>query len=137
MIEFNRNTKRVREMDLTSLIDIVFMLVIFLMLTTSFSPAESLELTLPSSASKATKSDSAMRIQIESSGHVTIDGVAVGRSQLEDSILLRVAKDKEVQIGIYSTPGVSVQQLVTVMDMVYASGGRHVQVDRMEYGEAS
>lgn len=137
MIEFNRNRKRVREMDLTSLIDIVFMLVIFLMLTTSFSPAESLELTLPSKAANTAKNDNAMRIQIESSGHVTIDGVAVGRGQLEDSILLRVAKDKDVQIGIYSTPGVSVQQLVTVMDMVYASGGRHVQVDRMEYGEAS
>lgn len=137
MIEFNRNTKRVREMDLTSLIDIVFLLVIFLMLTTSFSPSQSLELTLPSQATKNMASENTMRIQIESSGHVTIDGVAVGRSQLEDSILLRVAKDKDVHIGIFSTPGVSVQQLVTVMDMVYASGGRYVQVDRMEYGEQS
>lgn len=137
MIELNRNTKRVREMDLTSLIDIVFILVIFLMLTSSFTPAQSLELTLPSKASPVAKSENTMRIQIESSGHVTIDGVAAGRAQLEDSILLRIAKDKDVQIGIYSTPGVSVQQLVTVMDMVYASGGRNVQVDRMEYGDAS
>lgn len=137
MMEFNRNTKRVREMDLTSLIDIVFILVIFLMLTSSFTPAQSLELTLPSKASTVAKHENLMRIQIESSGHVTIDGTAVGRAQLEDSILLRIAKDKDVHIGIYSTPGVSVQQLVTVMDMVYAGGGRNVQVDRMEYGDAS
>lgn len=134
MIEFTRSRKRMHEVDMTPLIDIVFQLVIFFMLTTSFSPSKSLELTLPSEAVSQPLASDAMRIQIESSGHVTIDGVAVGRTQMEDSILLRVAKNENVQIGIYSTPGVSVQQLVTVMDMVYASGGRNVQVDRMEYG---
>jgi len=135
MIELTRSRKRMHEVDMTPLIDIVFQLVIFFMLTTSFMPSESLELTVPSQDAPKVVAEDGLRIQIASSGHVTLDGDAVGREQLEDGILLRIAKNKDVQISIYSTPGVSVQQLVTVMDMVYASGGRNVKVDRMEYGE--
>lgn len=133
-MEFIRSMKRTPVFDMTPLVDIVFQLMIFFMLTTSFVPSRSLELLLPSSQSRAAKAKEDVRIQISSSGHVTIDGAAVGRQDLEDTIILRIAKNKEVRIGIYSTPGVSVQQLVTVMDMVYAAGGKHVQVDRMEYG---
>lgn len=136
-MDFVRNSRTKAVIDMTPLVDIVFQLMIFFMLTTSFVPSQSLELLLPSLGGEVSKTKEDMRIQVTSSGHVTIDGVAVGRSALEDNILLRVAKNQDVRIGIYSTPGVSVQQLITVMDMVYAAGGRHVQVDRMEYGGAS
>lgn len=136
-MDFVRNSRTKAGIDMTPLVDIVFQLMIFFMLTTSFVPSQSLELLLPSLGGEVSKTKEDMRIQVTSSGHVTIDGVAVGRSALEDNILLRVAKNQDVRIGIYSTPGVSVQQLITVMDMVYAAGGRHVQVDRMEYGGAS
>jgi biopolymer transport protein ExbD len=136
-MDFVRNSRTKAGIDMTPLVDIVFQLMIFFMLTTSFVPSQSLELLLPSLGGEVSKTKEDMRIQVTSSGHVTVDGVAVGRSALEDNILLRVAKNQDVRIGIYSTPGVSVQQLITVMDMVYAAGGRHVQVDRMEYGGAS
>ncbi len=133
-LEITRSIKRKAGLDMTPLVDIVFQLVIFFMLTTSFVPAESLEIFLPSAEAKPAVQLQDMRIQIASSGHVTIDGEAVGRQQLEDALYLRVAKNDALRIGVFSTPGVSVQQLVSVMDMVYRAGGRNVYVDRMEYG---
>lgn len=138
-MHFARSLKRSREPDLTPLIDIVFQLVIFFMLTTSFIAAESIELSLPSDKKNVavSRQQQAMQVQIASTGHVTVNDKAVNKNELEDQIILWVAKNPEKKIQVLSTPGVSVQQLVTVIDMITQNGGRHVEVDKLEYGDIS
>jgi biopolymer transport protein ExbD len=135
MIEFSRRPRHARDPDLTPLVDIVFKLVLFFMLTSTFVATQSIELNLPGSnaAAPPVSSNEAMRIQIVASGHVMIDGIGVTREEMEDIISKKVQQMPDVKVAIFSTPGVSVQQLVSVMDMVYARGARSVQVDRLEY----
>ena len=134
MIEFARRPRHARDPDLTPLVDIVFKLVLFFMLTSSFIASESMELNLPGKgAPPAQTTGEVMRIQIVSSGHVMVDGTAVNREGLEQTITSRIQAAPDVKIAIFTTPGVSVQQLVSVMDMVYLLGGLNVQVDRLEY----
>ncbi len=133
MVEIARRGRRAKEMDLTPLIDIVFQLVIFFMLTTTFVASESLELSLPSKGAGAPLGSEMLRIEIRSNGSVQLNQASMSSAQLEEMLFNRIGANPEVKIGIFSTPGVSVQQLVSVMDIVYLAGGKHVKVDRIAY----
>ena len=129
-MDIQRQPRKALHMNLTSLVDIIFMLVIFLMMTTSFTASESLELSLPSADASAASGKDVMRIRILATGHVTINDTYVNAQQLNDELVETIARNADTKIAILSTPGVSVQQLVSLMDLVYLSGGRNVQVDK-------
>ena len=133
-MDFERRRRAVSEINLTALIDIVFHLMVFVMLTTSFAVSESMELSLPSGKVAPANSAAAaniMRIQIISDGSVLVDNQAMNLEQMNAALGNRVAADPETKIAIFTTAGVSVQQLISVMDAVYFTGGRNVQVDKV------
>ena len=130
-MDFQRTSRRVHDINLTALIDIVFHLMVFVMLTTSFVVAESMELSLPSGkSSSAPASLNIMRIKILSDNTMQVDNQPMNAEQMNAALSARIASDADVKIAVLSTPGVSVQQLVTVLDAVYLTGGRNVQVDK-------
>ncbi len=131
-MDFERKRRLVQEINLTALIDIVFHLMVFAMLTTSFVVSESMELSLPSA--NTTKSASAapniFRILIGSDSTLLVNNQPMTSEQMNDALSSRVATDPDTKIAIFTSAGVSVQQLITVMDAVYLNGGRNVQVDK-------
>ena len=130
-MDFQRTSRRVQELNLTALIDIVFHLLVFVMLTTSFVVAESMELSLPSGKSSApVVAGSVLRIQISSDGSVLVDNQTMNMEQMNGVLGARIASNADVKIAVLSTAGVSVQQLIAVLDAVYLTGGRNVQVDK-------
>ena len=133
MIDFERRRRLVSEMNLTALIDIVFHLMVFVMLTTSFVVAESMELSLPSGKAPASASAAlnVLRIEIVSDGSVRVNNQPMTMLQMNSVLADRVGDNPDTKIAILTTPGVSVQQLVAVMDAVYFTGGRNVQVDKV------
>lgn len=133
MVEFERKRRPMQEINLTPLIDIVFHLMVFVMLTTTFVVSESMELSLPSGHAKAGGGAmDVMRIQIARDGGLLINDQATSKDGLNDALVSRLGADPDTKIAIFTTPGVSVQQLVNVMDNVYLTGGRNVQVDKVE-----
>ena len=133
-MDFERRRRLVQEINLTALIDIVFHLMVFVMLTTTFVVSESMELSLPSGKAPASSAAAAMnilRIQIVSDGSVIVDNQPMNMEQMNDALGSRVAADPEVKIALFTSGGVSVQQLISVMDAVYLNGGRNVQVDKV------
>lgn len=131
-MEFERNRKRVEEINLTALIDIVFHLMVFVMLTTSFVVSESMELSLPSGKSQGESVVKAMRLVLISDGSVVVDGEKLESDGLNSALVSRLGNDPEMKIAIFTTESVNVQQLVNVMDMVYLAGGHNVQVDKVQ-----
>ncbi len=133
MIDFERRRRLVSEMNLTALIDIVFHLMVFVMLTTSFVVAESMELSLPSGKAPASTAAALniLRIEIVSDGSVRVNNQPMTMPQMNSVLADRVGDNPDTKIAILTTPGVSVQQLVAVMDAVYFTGGRNVQVDKV------
>ncbi|MFZ4541669.1 MAG: ExbD/TolR family protein [Rickettsiales bacterium] len=131
-MDFQRQNRQFKEINLTALIDIVFHLMVFVMLTTSFVVAESMELSLPSDKAAAAPSSNLniLRIQIVNNGSVLVDGSPMALDQMNTRLSDRIAADPDAKIAVLTTPGVSVQQLITVMDAVYLTGGRNVQVDK-------
>lgn len=129
--DFERKRRPMQEINLTALIDIVFHLLIFVMFTTTFVVSESMELSLPSGHSKSTSAAAQiMRIQINPDGNLMVDARGMTRDDLSTELASRLGSDPDTKIAIFTTAGVTVQQLVNIMDMVYLTGGRNVQVDK-------
>ena len=133
-MDFERAGRRSKEPNLTPLVDIILMLVIFFMLTTSFVISESMELSLPSgSSAPAAPVADIMRIRIEPSGNVVVNEQLMDRTGLNQLLVTQLANKPDSKIAIFTTPGVNVQQLVSILDEVYLTGGTNVQVDKIEY----
>lgn len=131
-MEFERKRRPMQEINLIPLIDVVFHLLVFVMLTTSFVVSESMELSLPAGKAEpgSAVAQGVTRIQIVSDGSVWFDGTAMTTDQMNNALAARIAANPEARIAVFTTAGVSVQQLVTVLDTVYLTGGRNVQVDK-------
>lgn len=129
-MDFERPRRHTHEINLTALIDIVFHLMVFVMLTTSFVVSESMELTLPSGQASAPV-PGVTRIFIQPTGDLYVNQSPTDINGLNTYLAQLLAQDVNAKIAIFTTPGVSVQQLVTVMDTVYLTGGTNVQVDRV------
>lgn len=130
-MEFERSRRRLPEINLIPLIDIVFHIMVFVVLTTSFIVAESMELSLPSGKATGALAD-VTRIQIAPAGEIYLNQRPVTRAGLSQYLVGRLGEDPEGKIAIFTTAGVSVQQLVNVMDTVYLAGGRNVQMDKVD-----
>lgn len=130
-MDFERRTRRIQELNLTPLVDIILLLVIFFMISTSFVVSDSMELSLPSGKAEAS-ARRVTRILIQPTGEVLVNNQSMDGNALSNHLANLLAANADEKIAIFTTPGVSVQQLVSVMDMVYLTGGKNVQVDKIE-----
>lgn len=133
-MDFNRESRRARELNLTPLVDVILMLVIFFMISTSFVASESMELSLPEKGAvdSTTSISDITRILIRPSGELFVNNDPMDGNALNGFLASLLANKPDTKIAIFTTPGVSVQQLVTVMDTVYLTGGTNVQVDKLD-----
>lgn len=120
--------QEVDSVDVSPLIDMVFILLIFFMVTTTFVKDMKLDLNRPSAAS-ASKSDSkVVRVYIDNTSQVYIDNQPVQlwaiQSKLRD--LLRTATEKSVLV--ISDDTIPVETLIDVVDECRMSGAKDVAV---------
>jgi len=132
MIEIQRQTRRAKSIPLVSLIDVVFQLLIYFMLTTSFVKSESLELLLPPSveaSKKAVKKDEKiLHIYISDVGETFIERKSVSEKEMMQELHDVFADDPERGVLVLSAKKVSVRLLVRVMDRIYTAGGKNLAV---------
>ena len=127
-MRFRPKKQEVDNIDVSPLIDMVFILLIFFMVTTTFVKDMKLDLNRPS-ATSATKSDSkVLRVYIDNTSAVYIDNQPVQiwaiQSKLRD--LLRTATDKAVLV--ISDETIPVETLINVVDECRMSGAKDVAV---------
>lgn len=131
MVDIVRGRRTKRTVNLTPLIDVVFLLIVFFMLSTSFVMSESLELTLPGDGKAKAVTSDVMRLYVLPDGAAQVEAARYDMDALDSMLTKRLAANPDQKILILSSKGVDVQQLVTVMDLVYLNGGRNVQMDRV------
>lgn len=135
--EFERSTRRTFDnLNLTPLIDVLFILIIFFMLTTSFMKIESLELILPSAGGKASANKDVVHLFIYPNGDMALGKRKVDPDDLEQSLVRMFEKDANTKIMLLTADGVTMQQLVNIMDRVYMSGGKSLFVRKWQDAEA-
>jgi len=129
LIDFQRNDPGVRELPLVPMIDVVFILIIFFMLTTSFMKMESMELLLPSAISgKKVNAVNMAHIYLHGDGRITYGQRPVDKMELKRTLESIFASYPEQRTVVLVGDEVSLQALVDVMDIVYLAGGKNVFV---------
>ena len=125
-MKFRAKLPEVPEINLTALIDVVFLLLIFFMVTTTFEWRSELSIELPkASAQEGTRDDAVVAVMIDAAGHVHVEGrrlndagVTVLRRALVDAARGLGSPRVEVSAGA-QTPH---QSVVTVMDAARQAG---------------
>lgn len=132
MLEIERTTGRPRQIGLTPLIDVVFLLIIFFMLSTSFIRTESMELSFPSTDEVAKAADDIIRIYIPNDNQIFLGEMEITEDALLQHLRTVLTENAAKPVVLLSGEAVSVQRLVTMMDDVYLLGGQSVSVMQWE-----
>ncbi len=129
-MEIERSARRSNAVNLTPLIDVVFLLIVFFMLSTSFVVSESMELSLPSQGGKALVAKDVWVLRVSADGDIRDGADALSLQKLRGRVGERLKKTPDQNILLLAGEETSVQQLVSVLDMIYLAGGRQVQMDK-------
>jgi biopolymer transport protein ExbD len=130
---FERQVRKTRPVSLVSLIDIMFFLLLFFMLSTSFVRNESLELTLPGNTpGLPTVASKVVQVYVNNEGRMYLGHQPVKERNLIDTLREVFLVNPEMNVILLSGPQVTVQQMITVMDRIYIAGGKNLSVAAWE-----
>jgi len=110
--------------DLSPLIDVVFLLLIFFMVSTRFKDDQGLDLTLPGSESRQQAKEEHLTILIDKNGIISLAGEEISEEALAGKItsLLPDYEDKTVVLRVDKS--VNHGRVVAVMDAAKKSGAK-------------
>ncbi|MFO7954097.1 ExbD/TolR family protein [Thioalkalivibrio sp.] len=128
MLDTSRPRRR-NPISLTPLIDVVFILLVFFMLASSFLDWRAVQLEAPAEAGGAGSMEGAMLVEIRPDG-LRIAGEAVTERDLRDRIGARVREEADTRVLVMPAPGVSMQDTVNVVEDLADVGARNLSVIR-------
>lgn len=134
MIDIQRQFRKTKSIPLISLIDVVFQMLIYFMLTTSFTRSESLELLLPTTAAPAAvktelpKDSATLHIYIANSGETFLEKKSLNEQDMAQALHNVMSANPDRGVLVLSANQVPVSVLVRVMDRIYTAGGKNIAV---------
>lgn len=127
-MRLRRKDQTVDHIDVSPLIDMVFILLIFFMVTTTFVKDMKLDLDRPSAASASLVNEKVIRVYIDGNREIYIDNQPIQvwaiQSKLRD--LLRSSTSKAVLV--VTDTEIPVESLIDVIDECKMSGAKDVAV---------
>ncbi len=125
-MDFEGRARIHSHLDIAPLIDIVFLLLVFFMLTSTFLVPEAIELELPESSSASVTETMPIVVSLDKTGQLALNGEVIGLEQLQMAIEPLLKQDTESAITLKSDAHTEVQQLLKVMDEIRAAGGSNI-----------
>lgn len=125
-MKFQRRIQEELQINLTPLIDVVFLLLIFFMVTTTFTRETRLAVNLPEADGEPTQeSPRSIEISVSQSGAYAIDGRPLVNAELDT--LMRAleetaAGDRDIALILIADAEATHQSVVTAMDAIGQSG---------------
>ena len=127
-MRYRESKEVVEDLNISPLIDMVFILLIFFMVSTTFVKDMKLDLDRPSASSASLASTKAVRLYIDNAGEVYLNGESVRiwviQSRLRD--LLKVKTQKSVLV--VTDENVPAGKLVEIVDQARLAGASDVGV---------
>ncbi len=135
MVPIDRHIRRSRAIPLTPLIDVVFLLMVFFILTTHYVKVEALRLgTLEEAvpAYQQTAQTATHHLVLLGSGVAFLNNKLVYHGDLENALDVLFVRQPGARMTLQCDGQVSVQALVDVLDMIKRVGGGDVRVSRWQ-----
>jgi len=124
MINFKRNAPKPAAPDITPLLDVVFILLIFFVVSAVFT-AKGVDIELPYAETARTVTSKSMEIELRENGDILCDTTPITLNDLDH--LLQNTFDRPIalqpdHILLKSSPGARVERFVRIVDMVRKTG---------------
>ena len=118
-MNFRHRKKRDLEISITPMIDVVFLLLIFFMVTTTFNKNTALQITLPESGSKELAPRKLLVLSIDSKSQYYLNEQPLADNKLStlDFSLASVFKDKDQVLVINADALAPYQAVVNALDI--------------------
>ena len=104
------------EFNMSSMTDIVFLLLIFFMIASTLVSAEAIDLLLPKSSSKTTQTKN-VSVSVDKDVNYYVDMKKVSKDNLEAEVLAKVGQSDSPSITIRSDQDVEMKHVVYIMDI--------------------
>jgi biopolymer transport protein ExbD len=136
LVRFRRQKIIDEGVNLTPLLDVVFLLLIFFMVSTTFTKETHLNIDIPeASAEPQTIKSDTVEIVIQANGEYAIDGQALinkQRQTLYKALDQAASDNNEKELLITADANASHQSVVTVMDVAGKLGFRSLRITTRE-----
>lgn len=132
-MEFPRRPRRKASIELTPLIDVVFQLLVFFILTSSFVQP-SLRLDLPTGGTLDEADPSPIVLEIDGAGRLALDGKTIERAKLEDELRAALS-DGRTAVRLSGDRGMAYGLFVEALDAARRAGAAHF--DLVHTGDAA
>ena len=110
------------EIDLTPMLDVVFIMLIFFIVTASFMNEVGVDSTKPPSVQDVKTDAKSIAIKIYSTGEIVIDGLSVDPRAVSAHITRRVAEDPQVSLAVLAGKRARTELVVGVIDSARTAG---------------
>ena len=122
-----RRRRRRTLISLTPLIDVVFILLVFFMLATSFVDWRVLDVSVTQDGSGPASPEGALLVEVRP-GELRLSGRPVADGILLDRVRARLAKRPDQAVIVKPAAGVSLQRTVAVLDLLSGAGVRELSL---------
>jgi biopolymer transport protein ExbD len=131
-VGFKKNNKVSAQFNMSSLTDIIFLLLIFFMLTSSMVVPNALNLKLPGkSQTRITAKTKPFNVDINRRGYYYVSGKRTSIASIENSLIKVKERRKGKPVSITITPDGRVpnEYVVAIMDVAYRLGVDAIMTD--------
>ncbi len=130
-MEFEGRARIHSHLDIAPLIDIVFLLLVFFMLTSTFLVPEAIELELPESSSAEPVETTPVTVSLDDQGRLALNGEPIERERLRPALEALLKRDADAPVTLKSDARTELQELLEIMDEIRAAGGDSVALATM------
>lgn len=135
-MKFKRQREGDVSVNLTPLIDVVFLLLIFFMVSTTFTKENRLQISLPeASGAPAEETNDIVEVVIDGRNRYSINGQALARQDintLKQALQMSVEGIDEPQLLVSADGGASHQAVIRVMDAAGQLGLARLSISTVE-----
>ena len=112
----------IANINVTPLVDIVLVLLIVFMVTTSYIVRQQIQVDLPRAASGEAETQSTLTFQVTKEGNFLLDGEETSLKAIGQQVAARVEREPELRAAIAADDKVDYGRVVDLIDTIKANG---------------
>lgn len=132
MLEFEGRSRIDTTLSIAPLIDVVFLLLIFFMLTSTMVTEQSLKLALPGSHTATPTEDELLMVEVDADKRLFLQGEEYTIEALPQALKDALAQEADRDVLIRADAAVPVELFVQLMDTVKEAGGKNISLATVE-----
>jgi biopolymer transport protein ExbD len=127
-VQFRRKSRAEVSINMAPLIDVIFLLVIFFAVSTTFLESSGLKLELPTSASSASREVEDLTVVLSSDGRLYFDDEEIDREDLEARLKQALAGAERKVVVLRADTHTQHGEVVALMDLIRQAGATSLTV---------